>query len=159
MNPSLVDPASVSVIEAVDGQGTLQSPGSREPVGKKQKKVEKEKATTKAKSYTDESAKSVLDSRSAKASTDTKLAELDQKWSERFNRLEALLMARTLDKESTFQMVKVAPCHSPPAGAVKSIDPFIRPADRPTPVYTSVYKFAWNQLLCCQTSVFQQTSD
>ena len=41
-------------------------------------------------------------------------------------------MARTLYKELTFQMVKVAPFHSPPASAVKSTDPFIRPADRPT---------------------------
>ena len=44
-NPSLVDPASVQVIGAVDGQGMLQSPGSGEPAGKK-KKVDKDKATT-----------------------------------------------------------------------------------------------------------------
>ena len=36
-----------------------------------------------------------------KSSTDTKIAD-------KFNHLEALLMARTLDKEPTFQTVKVA---------------------------------------------------
>ena len=134
VNPSLVDPASVSVIGAVDGQGTLQSPSFSGPAEKKQKKMEKEKATTsKAKSSTDKPAKPVSDSsRSARASTDSKIAELNQKWSHRFNRIEALLMARTLDREPTFQTVKVAPTHSPPAGMVRSPDPCIKPADRPS---------------------------
>ena len=35
-------------------------------------------------------------------------------------------MARTLDREPTFQTVKVAPTQSPPAGAVRSTDPFFR---------------------------------
>ena len=38
VNPSLVDPASVSVISAVDGQGTLQSPGFSGPVEKQKKR-------------------------------------------------------------------------------------------------------------------------
>ena len=46
LSRSLVDPASVSVIGAVDGQGTLQSPCFSKPAEKKQKKVEKEKAST-----------------------------------------------------------------------------------------------------------------
>ena len=41
-NPSLVDPALVQVIRAVDGHGTIQSPGSGESAGKK-KKVDKNK--------------------------------------------------------------------------------------------------------------------
>ena len=50
-NPSLVDPASVQVIGSVDGQGTLQSPGSGEPARRK-KKMDKDKATTsKSKSH------------------------------------------------------------------------------------------------------------
>ena len=131
-NPSLVDPASVSVIGALHGQGTLQSPGFGEPAGKKQKKMDKVKATTsKAKLHTEKPAKSATDNRPARDSTDTRLAELDQKWSDRFNRLEALLMTRMLDKERTFQTVNVAPSHSPSAVAVKSTDPFIRLADRP----------------------------
>ena len=39
INPSLVDPPSVSVIGAVDGQGTLQSPGFSGPEENKAKKV------------------------------------------------------------------------------------------------------------------------
>ena len=62
LNPSLVDPASVSVIGGVDGQRTLQSPGFSGPEEKKAKKVEKDKATTsKAKSYTDKPAKPIPD--------------------------------------------------------------------------------------------------
>ena len=57
-----------------------------------------------------------------------KIAEVDQKWSDCFKRLEALLIPRTL--EPTFSStVKVMPTHSPPAGAVKSTDPFIRPTE------------------------------
>ena len=41
-------------------------------------------------------------------------------------------MARTLDREPTFQTVKVAPTHSPPAGVVRSTNPFIKPADQPS---------------------------
>ena len=110
-NPSLMDPASVSAIGAVDGQGMLQSPGFSGSEEKKAKKVEKEKATSsEVKSCSDKPAKPVSDSRrSAKASTDARFAELNQKWSDRFNRLEALLLARTMDKEPTFQTVIVAP--------------------------------------------------
>ena len=119
------------VIGAVDGQGTLQSPGLSGPV-EKRKKVEKEKATaTKAKSSTDKHINSLSDSSSLdRASTDAKIAELDQKWSDRFNRFGALLMARTLDRQQpTFQTVKVALTHSPPAGMIRSTDPFIKLAD------------------------------
>ena len=68
----------MSVIGAVDGHWTLQSPGFSGLAEKKKKKVQKEKATTsKAKLSTDKPGKSVSDSRSAKASTDAKIAELD----------------------------------------------------------------------------------
>ena len=60
------------------------------------------------------------------------MVQTDQKWSDHFNKLEALLMARTLDWEPTFQTVKVAPTHSPPASVVRSTNPFSKPADRPT---------------------------
>ena len=79
-NPSLVDPATVSLIEAVDNQGTWQSPTHVEPP---EKKLKKDKVTTsKGKSGTD---KSVRPSES-KSATETKIAELNQKWSGRFNR-------------------------------------------------------------------------
>ena len=107
----------------------MQSPGFSGP---EDKKVEKEKAaTSKAKLCIDKPTKPVPDSsRSAKASTDARFAELNQKWSDRFNRLEALLLTTTLDKEPTIQTVRVAPTHSPPAGAVKSTEPFIRLTDQ-----------------------------
>ena len=76
--------------------------------------------------------KCVKDSKPTKESTDLKIAVLDQKWSDRFNHLEALLLAKTLDKEPTFQTVKVAPSHSPLAGVVKSTQPFIKPTDPAT---------------------------
>ena len=41
--------------------------------------------------------------------------------STQFNRLEALFMARTLDKEPIFQTVKVTPTHTRPVGSVKSL--------------------------------------
>ena len=114
----------------MDGQGTLQSPGYNEPAKKKAKKVEKDKgSTSKAKPSYERPVKPA--DKPTKSSTDSKIAELDQKWSDRFNHLEALLMARSLDNEPTFQTVKVEPTHSPPAGVVRSSDPFIEPADRP----------------------------
>ena len=51
---------------------------------------------------------------------------MEQKWSDRFNRLEALLLAKTLDREPTFSTVKVTPTHAPPATAISS-EPFIKP--------------------------------
>ena len=82
----------------------MQSPGFSGLEEKKGKKTDKEKTTTsKAKLHTDKPAKPVPDSsRWAKALTDTKIAELDQKWTNRFNGSEALLMASTLEKELTF---------------------------------------------------------
>ena len=66
-----------------------------------------------------------------RSSSDIRIDELDQKWSDRFNRLEALILAKTQDKlEPTFATVKVTPKHSPPVGAVRSTEPFIRPTDR-----------------------------
>ena len=80
--------------------------------------------------------------RPSSSSTDSRFTELDQKWSDRFNRLEALLMARTLETPSdqAFTTVKVTPTHVPPAHALRP-EPFLKPtsqssqlADRPTTV-------------------------
>ena len=53
---------------------------------------------------------------------------LDKKWSDRFNRLEALLLAKTIDRpqEPTFSAVKVTPTHAPPASAIRP-EPFMKP--------------------------------
>ena len=119
LSPTLVDPARVSVIRAVDGQDTGLS---AQPAEKKKKVEDKKKSKSSASA-----------SRPAAVSTDQRFNDLDQKWSDRFNRLEALLLARSLDQpqqDPTFGTVKVVPAHSPPASVIRS-EPFIRPTDRP----------------------------
>ena len=55
-----------------------------------------------------------------------KFTELDNKWSERFSRLEALILAKSF--EPTFSAdIKVAPTHSPPQ-TQNVTEPFIRPS-------------------------------
>ena len=61
----------------------------------------------------------------ATAATDSKIAELDQKGSDRFNRLETLLTAKNF--QPTFSPVKVTPSHSPPANVAKDMEPFFQP--------------------------------
>ena len=141
---SLVDLALGSVVGAVDGQGMLQSPSSSSSSKEKMKKViceEKAKipASKPAKSPSDKLAKSATDSRLAKPSTEDRIAALHQKWSDRFHRLEALLLARRLEKpELTFQPVKVMSTHTPPGGFFKATDPFIKPANRPQSLSQSI---------------------
>ena len=115
-------PGTSAVIRAVDGQDT----GLSAQPAEKKKKVEDKKKSVKSKP-------SASTSRPAAVSTDQRFDKLDQKWSDRFNRLEALLLARTLDQpqqEPTFGTVKVVPAHSPPASVIRS-EPFIRPTDQP----------------------------
>ena len=73
--------------------------------------------------------------RVAKPSTDSKLEALDQKWSERFSRLEAMLLFKSfIQPEPVFQPVVVSPAKPPPASAVDNTQPFFEPqlADRPS---------------------------
>ena len=58
---------------------------------------------------------------------------MEQKWSDWFNQLEALLLAKSLDRpqEPTFSDVKVTPTHAPPTSAIRS-EPFLKPSDQPT---------------------------
>ena len=58
---------------------------------------------------------------------------MEQKWSDRFNRLEALLLAKTLDRpqEPVFTAVKVTPTHAPPTNVI-STEPFLKPSDQPS---------------------------
>ena len=61
-----------------------------------------------------------------KSATDKKMEELDQKWSDRFNRLEALLLSKSFPP--TFSStVKVALSHSPPTIISKDNEPFFKP--------------------------------
>ena len=109
---SLVNPSDVAILGAVDLQGTVKSPPTVAPP-----------PTSKAVKPT-----------ASSSMVDSKIAHLDEKWSNRFNRLEALLLARTI--EPTFQSnVKVAQAHSPPASAVHPTELFIRPV-QPVPAST-----------------------
>ena len=88
----------MSVVGVVDGQ----SSGLSGPAEKKVKKTEKAEAK-KSSSRSAKSSKPVKASSSGQGpstdtSTDLALSELDKKWSERLNKLEALLLSRTLDR-------------------------------------------------------------
>ena len=109
---------------AVDDQGTVKSPTIAAPPEKKSKKDKP--STLKAMKPVE-----------SKSNTDSKIVEVDQKWSDRFNRLEALLLARSF--EHTFSSnVKVTRTHSPPASVMQVTEPFIKPAQ---PVAASSIEF------------------
>ena len=110
----------MTVVGAVDDQGILQSPGSSSGADKKTTS-EKPKS-----SKSSEKPSKSVETRPPRSSADDRIDELDRKWADRFNRLEALLLAKSLDQpEPTFQAPKVAPSHPPPVGAIKSSAPFI----------------------------------
>ena len=144
LSPTLVDPALVSVVGVVDGQGTPGASGLSGLVEKKSKKAEVKQSSSSASKPTksDKLVKSTSSrpptsstdqGKSTTSSTDTRIADLDKKWSDRFNRLEALLLAKTLDPppDPVFSTVKVAPSHAPPADVVRT-DPFLKPASHPS---------------------------
>ena len=120
----------MTVVGAVDAQGVVKSPGLSSD--KKKKKPESQEKKTSAKHHKSTEGKSSKSPPQApKSSADSRIDELDLKWSERFNRLEALLIGKTLDRqEPTFAPVKVTPTHIPPVGVVRSSDPFIRPTEK-----------------------------
>ena len=131
----------MSVVGVVDGQTTS---GLSELAEKKSKKAESKKSSTSAKpARSDKSVKSSSNrppttsttdqGKSTTSSTDSRISDLDRKWSDRFNRLEALLLAKTIDKpqDPVFSMVKVTPAHAPPANVVRP-DPFLKPASQPS---------------------------
>ena len=132
-NPTLVDPALVSVLGVVDNQSTPGASASSEPVEKKKKTEPKHssKSTKSEKSVKQSSnrpATTSSESKPSSSSTDTKLVDMDKKWAERFNRLEALFLAKTVDppRDPVFSTVKVTPAHAPPANVVRT-NPFIKP--------------------------------
>ena len=128
---SLIDPSSVMVVGAVDdqgivNQGILQSPGSSSGADKKKKDKKTASEKPKSSKSSEKPSKSV-ETKLSRFSADDRIDELDRKWADHFNRLEALLLAKSLDQpEPTFQAPKVAPTHPPPVGAIKSSAPFIR---------------------------------
>ena len=68
---------------------------------------------------------------SSQPTPDERFNELDNKWSERFSRLEALILAKSFEPTFTAD-VKVAPTHSPPQTQNVS-EPFIRPSTSSLP--------------------------
>ena len=116
----LVDPTTVSVIGVFGQEGSSQQ---SEPVKSPssftmppEKRAKKEKVSLKHKKVSDSS------------STDTKIADLDSKWSEHFNRLEALLLCKSF--QPTFSSeVKLTP-HSPPTNIPRDSEPFFQPTRR-----------------------------
>ena len=79
----------MTVVGAIDTQGVVQSPGlSSGPDKKKKKRNPSDKKSSKHKSGSEKSSKSPVP-QSHRSSADARIDELDQKWSDRFNRLEA----------------------------------------------------------------------
>ena len=110
---SLVDPSAVSVIRVV---GDAKS--DKSPVLPPEKKLKKDKAPTKAKK-----------GKASTSTSDDRISELDQKWSERFNRLEALLLSKSL--QPTFSSkVRITPSHSLPTNIARDTEPFFQPTSR-----------------------------
>ena len=106
---TLVDPSAISVLGVIDQPAAAESPNPPP-----ENKLKKEQTVSKAKKP------------SPAASTDSKIAELDLKWPERFNRLEALLLARSL--QPTFSSeVRVMPSHFTPPNVSKDSEPFFQP--------------------------------
>ena len=125
---SLIDPSTVTVVGAVDDQGIVKSPGSSSEK-KKKPNIDKVKPQSSKEPKADKPSKS-LSSKTHRSSQDTSIDELDQKWSERFNRPEALLLAKSLEQpEPAFTTVKVTPTHSPHHSSVVSSKPFIKPTN------------------------------
>ena len=73
-----------------------------------------------------------------KGSTDSKLEAMDMKWLDRFNRLEAMLLSKTLSQpEQSFKPVKLSPVRPPPAGVSGNVEPFFAPSQVTTKMSSS----------------------
>ena len=90
-NENLIDPASVSVIGPVE-KSITSNPVEAPPPDKKAKKDSK-KVGKKDKSPT------ATVSKPPSSFTDDKIADLDSKWAERFNRLEALILTKSFEPQ------------------------------------------------------------
>ena len=115
---TLVDPSTVSMIGAVSYNGSISHtpPPPLPPLAAvPEKKAKKDKPST-------SKSKKPVESKSA---TDKKMEELDQKWLDRFNRLQVLLMAMTLQPAFS-SAVKVIPSHTLSANVAKDTEPFFQ---------------------------------
>ena len=110
----------MSFIGPVEKPSTSKPPVEAPPPDKKIKKDSK-KVGKKDKSPAATVSKPPL------ASADDKIADLDSKWSERFNRLEALIMSKNFEPQFSAN-VKVTPTRSPPSSVEHVSESFIRPS-------------------------------
>ena len=126
LSPTLVDPALLLVVGVVDGQTNSGLSGPVEKKSKLDKSVKSTSGRPLASSPTDQG-------KSTTSSIDAKISDLDKKWSDRFNRLETLLLAKTVDplQDPVFGTVKAGPSHAPPTNVVGP-DPFLKPASQPS---------------------------
>ena len=109
---TLVNPASVSVLGPVEA-----SSSSSPAVPEKKNKKDKPSSSSKSKKPT-------------KSVEDSKFDELDKKWTDRFNKLEALLLAKSLqpvDQPTFSASVRVPPSHSPLSTVTRDSEPFFQP--------------------------------
>ena len=108
-NENLIDPASVSVIGPVEKSITSNSVEAPPP-DKKAKKDSK-KVGKKDKSHV------ATVSKPPSSSTDDKIADLDSKWAERFNRLEALILTKSFEPQFSANSV-FCQSHSDPFSTI-----------------------------------------
>ena len=112
--PTLVDPSHVSVLGKVEKVKAVQST----PTTKKTKHSESPKPSTSKRSS------------SSRPSTED-LKELDDKWAERFSRLEAMLLAKTFT-------VPVEPVMKPASDVTPTEKPFFEPSTSKLPAEKSL---------------------
>ena len=131
-----MDPALLTVGVVKENQQMSSTPDTK--ARKRQSSEESNRSTKdrKSDSLVKHKGKSGKNSpaKASKITTYNKLEQLDQKWSERFSRLEAMLLSMNFTQsEPVFQSVVVSPTKSPPAGAVDNNQPFFQPHnDQPT---------------------------
>ena len=105
--PTLVDPSHVSVLGKVEGDKVVQPETT--PAAKKKKRSESPKPSSNKKKSSSGSRPSTCD-----------LKQLDDKWAERFSRLEAMLLAKSFT-------VPVEPVVKPAAEVTTNQKPFFDP--------------------------------
>ena len=113
----------------------LQSPGlsSGSEKRKKDKKLTSEKSEKPKSSKSSDKPSKSVEPKPSRSSADARINELDKKWADRFNRLEALLLSKSLDQpEPTFQAPKVAPTHPPTSWCCQDFCTLYATFHRPT---------------------------